>query len=107
MWNLKYDDTNGLVYKTERDSQTEIKFIVIKRERQGTDELRIQDQKIKTTTYKTDKQQGTTIKHKEQQSDHFAITTMKKNLKNISLYLTKPPCCTPELTQHCKATIFQ
>ena len=41
MWNLKYDDTNGLVYKTERDSQTEIKFIVIKRERQGTDELRI------------------------------------------------------------------
>ena len=34
-------------------------------ERQGTDELRIQDQKIKTTTYKTDKQQGPTVQHKE------------------------------------------
>ena len=79
MWNLKYDDTNGLVYKTERDSQTEIKFIVIKRERQGTDELRIQDQKIKTTTYKTDKQQGPAVQHK----DVYLISFNNLSFKSI------------------------
>jgi len=32
MWNLKYD-TNGLIYKTETDTDIESKFMVIKGER--------------------------------------------------------------------------
>ena len=32
MWNLKYD-TNGLIYKTEADSDIENKFMVTKGER--------------------------------------------------------------------------
>ena len=34
MWNLKYS-TNGLIYKTERDPQTENKLTVTKGEKEG------------------------------------------------------------------------
>ena len=43
MWNLKYD-TNELIYKTETDSQTENKLMVIKGEKKwGRDILGVWD----------------------------------------------------------------
>ena len=44
MWDLKKNDTNEFIYKTETDSQTENKFMVSKGERQwGRDKLGVGD----------------------------------------------------------------
>ena len=61
MWNLKYD-TNGLIYKTETDSQTwKTNLWLQKGKRGGRDKLGVWDQQIHTTIYKTDKKQGPTV----------------------------------------------
>ena len=44
MWNLKKNDTNELIYKTEIiPTDTENKFMVTKGEKQGRDKLGIWD----------------------------------------------------------------
>ena len=43
MWNLKKNDTNELIYKSEIDSQRESKFIINKGEREERVNLVITD----------------------------------------------------------------
>ena len=65
MWNLKYD-TNELIYKT--DSQTQKTNLWLPKEKWGgeRDELGVWDQQIQTAICKIDKQQGSTVQHREQ-----------------------------------------
>ena len=55
MWNLKYD-TSELVYRTERDSQTESRRGLPVGEREW-DKFEIWDSQTHTIIHKTDKQQ--------------------------------------------------
>ena len=59
---------NEFNYKTKTDSQTENKFMVTKQEKKGRDKLGIRDYQIHTTMYKTDKQQGFSVQHRELKS---------------------------------------
>ena len=43
MWNLKKNDTNELIYKTEIDSQTENKLVVTKGKGRGKEKLGLWD----------------------------------------------------------------
>ena len=55
MWNLKYD-TNELIYKTETDSQTWKTNLQLPKGMGVVRKIRVFDQQIQTTAYKTDKQ---------------------------------------------------
>ena len=61
MWNLKYD-TNGHIYETEKDQQTQkTRAMVTKGSRgQQRDKLGVWGQQTQTTIYKIDKQQSPT-----------------------------------------------
>ena len=67
MYNLK-NNTNELIHKTEMDSQTQKKTYGSPREKAGEG---VWDQQIHTTIYKTDKQQGPTVWHRELYSVSF------------------------------------
>ena len=62
-WNLKYN-TNELIYKTETDSQAQKTNLWLPKEK-GRDKLGVWDEQIQTTIYKTDKQQGLAVQHRE------------------------------------------
>ena len=64
MQNLKYD-TNELTYKIETDSQTQETNLWLQKGKGGRDKLGVWDQQIQTTIYKVDKQQDTTVQHRE------------------------------------------
>ena len=51
MWNLKYD-TNELIYKTERDSQTQKITLWLPKGKEWGCKLEVWDQQIQTTIYK-------------------------------------------------------
>ena len=62
----KKNDTNELIYKTEADSQTQKTNLWLPKGKGGRrNKLGIWEQHIYTTTYKTDKQQGPTVQHRE------------------------------------------
>ena len=64
MWKLK-QDTDELIYKTETDSQRK-QTLATKGEREWErDKLQVWNQQKETSIYKTDKQQGPTVQHKE------------------------------------------
>ena len=72
----------------------------------GGDKLGVRDQQIYTTIYKINNKDllystGNYIQH--------LIKTYngKESEKVLYIYKTESLCCTPELTQHCKSTIFQ
>ena len=58
---------NGLIYKTEIDSQTQKKKknYGYQRGKGGRDKLRVWDEQIQTTMYKIGKKQRCTVQHKE------------------------------------------
>ena len=60
MRNLKRNDTNELIYKTERDSQTENKLMAAGREEQGDGVVRDLGMDVYTAIFKMDNQQGPT-----------------------------------------------
>ena len=66
MWNLKYG-TNELIYKTEKDSQTQKEQTCGCQggERWGRDRLGVWGQQMQAITYRMDEQQGLTIQHRE------------------------------------------
>ena len=65
MWNVK-NDTDELIYKTERDSQTQKTNLWLpKGKGKGRDKLGVWDQQIQATIYKIDKQQGPSVQHRE------------------------------------------
>ena len=54
------------LFKKQKQTHIENKFMVTKEERRGRDKFGIWDQQILTTVYKTDKQQGpATVQHRE------------------------------------------
>ena len=54
------------LFKKQKQTHIENKFMVTKGERRSRDKFEIWDQQIQTTVYKTDKQQGpTTVQHRE------------------------------------------
>ena len=57
MWNLKYD-TSELIYRTETLSDIGNRFVVVK----GFGGW---GQQMQTIIYRTDKQQGPTVEHRE------------------------------------------
>ena len=62
MWNLKKNNTNELIYKTETDSQTSKQTYGYQRENVGgRDKLAVLDSHIHTTIYKIDSQLGPTL----------------------------------------------
>ena len=62
MWNLKKNNTNELIYKTETDSQTSKQTYGYQRENVGgRDKLAVWDSHIHTTIYKIDSQLGPTL----------------------------------------------
>ena len=56
----KENDTNELIYKTERDSQTQ-KNLRLAGQKRGRDKFGLWDEQIYTSIYKIDKQQGPTV----------------------------------------------
>ena len=61
MWNLKYD-TNELIYKTEIDLQTQRRDVWLPKEKMvDNQELGVNRYML----YKIDKQQGSTVWHRE------------------------------------------
>ena len=71
MWNLKYD-TNELIYKTflqnlfTKQAHRHRKQIYgYQKGKKVGDKLGVWDQQIQTAISKTDKQQGTTVQHRE------------------------------------------
>ena len=76
------------------------------RGREGEDKFGVWDQQIYTTIYKINNKDllystGNYIQH--------LIKTYngKESEKVLYIYKTESLCCTPELTQQCKSTIFQ
>ena len=55
-WNLKKNDKNNLIYKTEADSETQKTNLGLPQEKRGH-KLGVLDEQIYTQLYKTDKQQ--------------------------------------------------
>ena len=76
MWSPK-NDANEFVYKTEIDFQCR------KRTWGDKDKLGVWDQQIHTITYKTDKQRGPTIQHRELYPVSCNNLQCKKYEKNI------------------------
>ena len=62
--NIKYN-MNDLIYKAETDSQTQKANLWLPKGKAGRDKLGVSDQRIQTTIYKIDKQQGPTVQHRE------------------------------------------
>ena len=64
--NSKKKDTNELLYKTERDLQTQKTNLWLPKEKEvGKNKLGVWNQQMQTTIYKIDKQQGPTVQHGE------------------------------------------
>ena len=62
MWNLKRNDTNELIYKTETDPQTYRMNLWLPK---GTDSWGVWDQHGHTAVFKTDNHPGPTVQHRE------------------------------------------
>ena len=66
MWNLKRNDTHELIYKTERDSQTQKMNLWLPGGRPGGRESQgVWDGYVHSAIYKMDNQQGPTVQHRE------------------------------------------
>ena len=87
MWNLKYD-LNELIYKTERDSQTQKTNLWLPKGNGGREEqIRSWDQQIQTTIYKIDKQNKLYLKLHE--VDSLLSGNCKMGHKAESFYRIK------------------
>ena len=64
MESLKRNATNELIYKTEKDSDSENEFKVAKEEGLGNRQG-VWDGHVHTAVFKTDNQQGPTVQHRE------------------------------------------
>ena len=62
---IQENDTNELIQKIEINAQTQKTNLQLPKEKGGRDKLGVQDYQIHTIIYKTDKQQGPTIQHRE------------------------------------------
>ena len=107
MQNLKCD-TNEPIYKTETDSQAEIRLVVAKGRGRGMDWefgvsrcklLRLEWTNNKVLLYST----GNYIQSPE--INHNGKEYLKK--KNVYMCITESLCCTAEIGTNCKSTIFQ
>ena len=56
MWNIKKNDTNELIYKTERESQTQKTNLWLPNRKEVKDKLGDWDKHMHTTIYKIDNQ---------------------------------------------------
>ena len=99
MFNLTYG-TNEPVYKAEIDSQTYRTDLRLPRG-WGRDGLGVWDQQMQTTIYKTDKQKGPTVQHRE----YIQYPEIKHNGKEYICILNHF-AVQQKLTQHCKSTIL-
>ena len=90
--------TNGLIYSTETDSQTQTidLWLVAKEEkRHEGDGLRVCDYQMQTSVYRINKQQGPTVQHREIYSISCDKPEWKKYEKEC-IYIYKFLCCTEE-----------
>ena len=83
-WNLKKNDTNELIYKTELDSQTQKRNLWLPQGKGGgRDKLGIQDEQKHSIMHKIDKQQGPTVQHRELYVQYLVMTYNGKEFKYI------------------------
>ena len=94
MESLKRNATNELIYKTEKDSDSENEFKVAKEEGLGNRQG-VWDGHVHTAVFKTDNQQGPTVQHRELCSMLCGGWDGSWMPENGSMYI-EPLCCPPE-----------
>ena len=98
MWTLKRNDTNELIYKTERLTDLENELMVAGEWEMGVRDLGSLDGQVHTTILQVDNQQGPTVQHMELCSMLCGSLNGRGvwGRMNTCIHMVESLCCSPE-----------